>query len=132
MYRRCTGRRGKASQSDIKDALLMRIALITAIAALHISAGTLVHAAGLHGLALSYIGQQIVPHETRFNGTVVGGLSSLDYNPRTGRYLAISDDRSKKNPARFYELSLDLARFQRSSTPGMAGVVIHSVTVIQR
>ena len=50
----------------------------------------------------------------------------------TGRYLAVSDDRSKKNPARFYELSLDLAQFQRSATPGMAGVVFHAVTVIQR
>ncbi len=110
----------------------MRIAFITILAALHIGLGTSLHAADNPGLALSYIGQQIVPNETRFNGTAVGGLSSLDYNPRTGRYLAISDDRSNKNPARYYELSLDLARFQRSSTPGMAGVIIHSVTVIQQ
>ncbi len=110
----------------------MRIALVTILATLHIGLGTSLYAAGNPSFALSYIGQQIVPNETRFNGTAVGGLSSLDYNPRTGRYLAISDDRSKKNPARFYELSLDLAQFQRSPTPGMAGVVIHSVTVIQQ
>lgn len=80
-------------------------------------------------LVFNYIGQQIVPNRTQFNGTLIGGLSSLDYNPATGRYLAISDDRSK---ARFYELSLDLSRFQRSATPGMEGVKFHSVTMIQR
>lgn len=82
--------------------------------------------------SLSYIGQQIVPSKTSFLRTTVGGLSSLDYNPLTDRYLAISDDRSKTNPARFYELSLDLTRFQRSPTPGMAGVTFHEVTTIQR
>lgn len=82
--------------------------------------------------SLSYIGQQIVPNKTSFLNTSVGGLSSLDYNPLTDRYLAISDDRSKTNPARFYELSLDLAMFQRSTKPGMAGVTFHAVTTIQR
>ncbi len=84
------------------------------------------------GMALHYIGQQIVPNKMRFNGTTVGGLSSLDYNFKTGRYLAISDDRSKTNPARFYELSLDLSQFQRSASPGMAGVTFHAVTIIQQ
>lgn len=95
-------------------------------------------AAHIHGighaadLSLGYIGQQIVPNKTSFLDTSVGGLSSLDYNPLTDRYLAISDDRSKTNPARFYELSLDLAMFQRSTKPGMAGVTFHAVTTIQR
>ena len=79
---------------------------------------------------LNYIGHQLVPNKTRFNGTTVGGLSSLDYDPASGRYLAVSDDRSKFNPARFYELSLDLARFTRSAAPGMDGVTFHSVTTI--
>src|SRR6476661_6123372 len=81
---------------------------------------------------LNYIGHQLVPNKTRFNGTTVGGLSSLDYDPASGRYLAVSDDRSKFTPARFYELSLDLARFTRSAAPGMDGVTFHSVTTIQR
>jgi hypothetical protein len=80
---------------------------------------------------LSYIGQQLVPNKTRFNGTTVGGLSSLDYDSASGRYLVVSDDRSHINPARFYQLSLDLARFNRSAVPGMEGVVFHSVTTIQ-
>ena len=92
-----------------------------------------VHAAdGPVGFGLSYIGQQIVPGKTRFNGTTIGGLSSLDYNPVTGRYLAISDDRSKTSPARFYELSLDLSQFQPSDAPGMKGVTFQAVITIQQ
>ena len=82
--------------------------------------------------SLSYLGQQIVPSGITFDGTVVGGLSSLDYNANSGRYLAISDDRSSINPARFYELSLDLVKFQRSSNPGYAGVSFNAVTTIQQ
>jgi hypothetical protein len=112
----------------------MRKAFIAGLAVLLISmsTGACVNAAGVHSFTLSYIGQQIVPSDIRFKGTLVGGLSSLDYNPLTGHYLAVSDDRSKRNPARFYELSLDLARFKRSATPGMAGVAFHGVTIIQR
>ncbi|MEO9061458.1 MAG: esterase-like activity of phytase family protein [Nitrosospira sp.] len=81
---------------------------------------------------LGYLGQQIVPAGTVFNGTTIGGLSSLDYNTGTGRYFAASDDRSTINPARFYELSLDLGKFQRSSAPGHAGVRFNTVTIIQK
>jgi hypothetical protein len=80
--------------------------------------------AALPGLSqtLTYLGQQIVPTGTSFRGLPVGGLSSLDYVPATGRYLAICDDRSERGPARFYELTLDLAKFRRSADPGDAGV----------
>ncbi|MFN0184501.1 MAG: esterase-like activity of phytase family protein [Aquabacterium sp.] len=81
---------------------------------------------------LTYLGQQIVPTGTVYAGTTVGGLSSLDYDAGNGRYLAISDDRSGFNPARFYALDLDLSKFQRSGTPGMAGVSFNAVTTIER
>ncbi|HSI56121.1 MAG TPA: esterase-like activity of phytase family protein, partial [Ideonella sp.] len=55
-------------------------------------------------LAVTYLGQQIVPTGTLFEGTQIGGLSGLDYDARSGLYSAISDDRSQNNPARFYEL----------------------------
>jgi hypothetical protein len=80
----------------------------------------------------SYLGQQIVPTGALFSGTTVGGLSGIDFVPATGRYVAISDDRSAINPARYYGLSLDLARFTRSGTPGQAGVQFDSVTTILR
>ena len=37
-----------------------------------------------------------------FDATVVGGLSGLSYDPGSRLYYIISDDRSAKNPARFY------------------------------
>ena len=79
-------------------------------------------AGSAHAQTLHYIGQQIVPNGASFRGLPVGGLSSIDYAPATGRYLAISDDRSDRGPARFYELALDLSKFNRSATPGDAGV----------
>ncbi|WP_033291424.1 esterase-like activity of phytase family protein [Amycolatopsis jejuensis] len=48
------------------------------------------------------LGEQIVPHNLQFQGTTVGGLSSIDFDPRTGGYALICDDRSAINPARFY------------------------------
>lgn len=79
---------------------------------------------------LNYLGQQIVPTSAVFRGVPVGGLSSIDYVPATGRYLAISDNRSDRGPARFYELALDLSKFRRSATPGDAGVSWVNMTTI--
>ncbi len=81
-------------------------------------------------VTLDYIGQQIVPTGTPYAGTTVGGLSALDFDRSNARYFAISDDRSGINPARFYTLSLDLNKFQRSGTPGMDGVNFSSATTI--
>lgn len=88
---------------------------------------------GLHAYAaaaapLEYIGQNIVPTGSQYAGTTVGGLSGIDYDAAAGRYWAISDDRSQLNPARFYDLTLDLSQFARSSTPGSAGVTFTGVT----
>jgi len=79
---------------------------------------------------LQYIGQQHLPTGFTFGGTQVGGLSGIDRNPLNGRYLAISDDRSGFNPARYYDLSLDLSQFVRSPSPGQAGVSFNSVTTL--
>ncbi|GLY36373.1 3-phytase [Amycolatopsis sp. NBRC 101858] len=55
-----------------------------------------------HQRPVRLLGEQIVPNSLLFQGTVVGGLSSIDYDPRTGGYALICDDRSAINPARFY------------------------------
>lgn len=80
--------------------------------------------------SLDYIGQNIVTSGTLFSGTTVGGLSGIDYDSANGRYLAISDDRSALNPARYYALSLNLAQFNKNAAPGAAGVTFNSVTTI--
>lgn len=48
------------------------------------------------------LGEQVLPHGLEFAGTTVGGLSGVDYSAQSGEYVLISDDRSAKNPARFY------------------------------
>lgn len=44
-----------------------------------------------------------------FAGTEVGGLSGITYDSQRGVYYALSDDRSEINPARYYEVDIDLA-----------------------
>ncbi|HEY9105145.1 MAG TPA: esterase-like activity of phytase family protein [Roseateles sp.] len=95
-------------------------------------AASLTLAAAFPSLAqnLHYLGQQIVPTGASFRGIPVGGLSSIDYVPATGHYLAICDDRSDRAPARFYELALDLSKFRRSADPGDAGVTWVDMTTM--
>ena len=53
-------------------------------------------------------GQAIVPTGTTFKETTVGGLSSITYDAKRGRYYAISDDQGQFQPTRFYTLGLDV------------------------
>ena len=77
-------------------------------------------------LSLGYIGQQVFPTSLTAFGTQVGGLSGIDYNAATNSYIAISDDRSMVNPARFYSLSMNL-------TPNsFSGVTFTGVTTLKQ
>lgn len=51
----------------------------------------------------------VVPHDLQLAGTPIGGLSSIDYDPRTGQFAFVSDDWSDYAPARYYtaDISLD-------------------------
>ncbi|MPY56652.1 esterase-like activity of phytase family protein [Streptomyces spongiae] len=49
-----------------------------------------------------------VPAGTTEDGMPFGGLSGIDYDRRSGEYVAISDDRSENGKARFYTLRLPL------------------------
>ncbi|RBL93389.1 esterase-like activity of phytase family protein [Chitinophaga flava] len=55
---------------------------------------------------LRLIGQQIIPHNMPFKGTVTGGLSGIDYDASRQQYYMICDDRSELAPARFYTAKL--------------------------
>lgn len=54
------------------------------------------------------LGQAMLPTGFSFQGTELGGLSGITYDPKQKVYYAISDDRSEKAPARFYKLKIDL------------------------
>lgn len=49
-----------------------------------------------------------IPFNTEFKNTVVGGLSSIDYDTKNDLYYFISDDRSIYNDARFYTAKIHL------------------------
>ena len=59
--------------------------------------------ASAHGLR--FLGQAIVPTGTQFQGTMVGGLSSITYDEKRGVYYVLSDDQVA---ARFYTVGLDV------------------------
>ena len=83
---------------------------------------------------ISLLGEFLLPRDTIFNDTLVGGLSSLDYDPRTDTYAAISDDRGDLSTsggkpsglARTYILSIDL------SAAGIADVRVDGVTTLRQ
>ncbi|MGO8770278.1 esterase-like activity of phytase family protein [Mycobacterium sp.] len=58
---------------------------------------------------LTYLGQSQVPFGATFDGTVIGGLSAISYDAGRQLYYVISDDRSEKNPARFYTVQMSLS-----------------------
>lgn len=56
-----------------------------------------------------YLGQLQLERGATFDGTVIGGLSGLSYDPAGGLYYIVSDDRSDNNPARFYTARITLS-----------------------
>ena len=57
---------------------------------------------------LRLIGEARLPSRLQFQGTTVGGLSGIDYDPASGQYFLLTDDGSSRNPARFYTARMPL------------------------
>jgi hypothetical protein len=70
---------------------------------------------------LEFLGQQIFPTATQFQGTTFGGLSSIAYDERLGVFYVISDDQVG---ARFYTLRIGV-------TGGAPAVQILAVTTLR-
>lgn len=70
---------------------------------------------------LTFIGEQRIPNDEVYEETLVGGLSGIDYDPKTHKWIIISDDRSDKSPARFYtaKLKYDTNSFSSVKLNGM-------------
>ncbi|MEG4234965.1 esterase-like activity of phytase family protein [Microcoleus sp. Pol11C3] len=81
-------------------------------------------------MSLEFLGEYELP-KTNFEGSPVGGLSGITYDPKgisavpskAYRFYALSDDPSENGEARFYSLRLDLT----SSDP--ANIRLKKVTV---
>lgn len=60
--------------------------------------------------SLKYLGGYEVPYNLNYGNTIVGGLSGIDYDVKNDLYYLISDDRSDKNPARFYTAKIFISQ----------------------
>jgi 3-phytase len=78
------------------------------------------------GPSLEFLGEAILPTGLQFEGTEVGGLSSMAYDAAADRYYVLSDDQSVIDPARFYTFALDVA--DGDLVPG--DVVVTDVTTL--
>lgn len=83
-------------------------------------------AAARAGYALRLIGERRLDQRLAFGGTVVGGLSGIDYDPATDLYYLISDDRSGFSPTRFYTARLKIDEH------GFADVALQTVVTLLR
>lgn len=72
------------------------------------------------------LGVSVVPSGLSHSGTVVGGLSGIDRDPRTGGYVLIADDRSQLGPARWYTADIEL------TSGGAPQVEITGVSLLRR
>ncbi len=77
------------------------------------------------GYQLEFLAEYRLP-AAAYAGAPVGGLSAISYDPRQGRYYALSDDRARLGPARVYTLAIAL-------TPAgeFADVAIEAVTTLK-
>ncbi len=66
-------------------------------------------------LSLDLLAATTLPRQ-EFQETPVGGLSAITYDRERDRFYALSDDRSRLAPARFYTLHLTLAAGELTAT----------------
>ncbi len=62
-------------------------------------------------VGVEFLGEVVVPTGTSFDGTEIGGLSSITYDARRDEYHTLSDDqgnRSTGDPVRYYTVEIDL------------------------
>ncbi len=59
---------------------------------------------------LKFLNVYEVPYNFKYGNTIIGGLSGIDYDVKNDIYYLISDDRSDKNPARFYSAKIFISQ----------------------
>lgn len=60
--------------------------------------------------SLKYLDSYVIPFNLKYKNTTVGGLSGIDYDSKKDLYYLVSDDRSDKNPARFYKAKIFISQ----------------------
>ena len=105
-----------------RRAVLSVLALLVALAV----SATAAASGKQRGPTLEFLGEEILPTGLQFEGTEVGGLSSIAYDAERDLYYVISDDQSVIDPARYYTFELDVA--DGNLDPG--DVVVDDVTTL--
>ena len=68
---------------------------------------------------LQWLGSTTLARDEPIDGAITGGISGLDYDTQRGDYVAISDDRSARGPARWMRLRIEpLDAGQRAGRAG--------------
>lgn len=80
-------------------------------------------------LSLDFLGEYELPKMT-YKDTPIGGLSALTYDRQRNKFYALSDDRSKLAPARFYTLGLVLKNTEAGDIT-LEKVNVEDVTLIR-
>jgi hypothetical protein len=99
----------------------MKVALLRLVLGLALALVGVGSAQAAPSTHLQFLGQQIFPTATQFQGTTFGGLSSITYDERRDLFYAISDDQVN---VRFYTLRIDVSS-------GPPAVQILAVTLLR-
>ncbi|MEM9245204.1 MAG: esterase-like activity of phytase family protein, partial [Cyanobacteria bacterium P01_F01_bin.153] len=66
-------------------------------------------------LSVEVLDEFVLPFDTEFEGTKVGGLSAIAYDRANDSFYALPDDRGNINPPRFYKLKISVNQKPESS-----------------
>jgi hypothetical protein len=75
---------------------------------------------------LKFLNSFVLPHDLQYKKTTVGGLSGIDWDPGSDTYYMICDDRSHRNPARFYTAKIKV------SAKGIDTVILKKTVVLRQ
>jgi len=64
---------------------------------------------------LKFVDEYDFPNGMEFRGTIVGGLSGIDYDADRNIYYLVSDDPSSKGPTRFYTAQINFSELRIDS-----------------
>ena len=81
--------------------------------------------------SLRLIGQQILPRRMEYQGTVVGGISGIDYDEKSNQFVLLSDDRTttdSANAPRMYTVRLNYDASSFSGVPRRRAILAAAMT----
>jgi len=73
---------------------------------------------------LKLLDEYVIPKNKKFDSTLVGGLSGIDYDAKNNRYFILSDERSSTSPARFYTAAINI---KKNKIAGVQFLSVHTL-----